>query len=55
MTANPLVELARTLVALRALATDLGIEWELVLAAADGITSDSKPKDAESKAHTDSN
>ena len=55
MTPNPLIELARTLVALRALAKDLGIEWELVLAEADGIIADSTPKDTESKAHTEGN
>ena len=31
MPVNPLIELARTLVALRALAKDLGVNWEEVL------------------------
>lgn len=48
MTPNPLIELARTLVALRALAKELGIEWELVLEAADATFAEVTAKEAES-------
>lgn len=53
MTPNPLIELARTLVSLRSLAREMGIEWDQVLEAAEGIFAETPNSDAESKAHTD--
>lgn len=55
MTPNPLIELARTLVALRALARDLGIEWELVQAAADKTFEEADANDTELTVRTEGN